>query len=153
MHNAFMSSTYSSLNYHLVFGTKSRTPFIEPGWSEDLHGYLGGTIAGLDGVCIAVNGIEDHVHMLLGLRTTHCVADFVRELKKSSTKWVKTDLGRKRFAWQEGYGIFTASWSAVPPIKKYIANQREHHRQFTFREEFLALCKKEGVKVNMEFFD
>ena len=78
-------STFSCLHYHLVFSTKERRPWIVPEWRNDLHAYLGGTVRGLGGVAETVGGIDDHVHLLLSLKPTHTISDFVRELKKSSS--------------------------------------------------------------------
>src|ERR1700720_5010620 len=107
-----MPSTYLSLHYHLVFGKKNRQPFIAPQWRSRLHEYLGGTVAGLGGFPQGVGGIADHVHLLVGLKATHCLADFLRELKKGASGWVHDDLHIRPFAWQEGYSAFTVSPTA-----------------------------------------
>jgi REP element-mobilizing transposase RayT len=96
-----MSSTYLSLHYHLVFSTKDRRPLIRDAWREDLHAYLGGTVRGLDGVPESVGGVADHVHLLVGLRATHTLADFMRELKKASSVWA-AEISGERFAWRKG---------------------------------------------------
>jgi Transposase IS200 like len=80
-----MSSTYLSLHYHLVFSTKNREPFIAPDWRARPHEYLGGTVAGLGGFPQGTGGVDDHVHLLVGLKATHALADFMRELKKASS--------------------------------------------------------------------
>src|SRR5262245_6230551 len=124
-----MPSTYLSLHYHVVFSTKERRPAIQDAWRERLHEYLGGTVRGLEGFAQEIGGVQDHVHLLVGLRATHCLADFMRELKKASSTWVHDELGEKGFAWQEGYAAFTVSAPARDAVVKYIANQQEHHRQ------------------------
>ena len=88
----------------------------------------------------------DHVHLLVGLKATHCLADFMRELKKASSVWVHEEIKLREFAWQEGYGAFTVSPTARPQVQKYIANQAEHHRVKSFREELVEFLKKAGVK-------
>src|SRR5882672_10331944 len=118
-----MSSTYLSLHYHLVFGTKIREPSILPEWRTRLHEYLGGTIHGLGGFPEGIGGVADHVHLLVGLKATHCLADVLRELKKASSVWVHEIIGLRTFAWQEGYAAFTVSATARKGVKKYIANQ------------------------------
>ena len=97
-----MSSTYLSLHYHIVFSTKHRQPLIEESWRERLHEYLGGTVKGLEASAQGVGGTNDHVHLLVGLKSTHCLADFLRELKKASPVWIHDDIGLAKFAWQEG---------------------------------------------------
>src|SRR6185295_3428096 len=110
-----MGSTYYSLHYHWVCSTKLRRPFIRPDWRPRLHEYLGGTIRGLDGVPLKVGGVEDHVHALIGLKTTHCIADFSRELKKASSVWAAENHERE-FEWQEGYSIFAVSVSVMEAV-------------------------------------
>ena len=118
-----MPSTYLSLHYHLVFSTKGRTSLIEPSWRNRLHEYLGGTIEGLKRFPQGVGGMADHVHLLVGLKATHCLADFMRELKKASSAWVHDEIGT-RFGWQEGYAAFTVSPSARPEVQSYIAGRK-----------------------------
>jgi REP element-mobilizing transposase RayT len=93
-----MSSTHLSLHYHLVFGTKNHEPFITPAWRDRLHAYLGGVIRTLDGVPEAIGGVADHVHLLVGLRATHTLADVLREAKSVSSAWVHEEVGVSSFA-------------------------------------------------------
>src|SRR2546421_356070 len=125
---AAMPSTYLSLHYHLVFATKNRQALITPEWRSRLHEYLGGTISGLGGFAQGVGGVADHVHLLVSLKATHCLADVLRELKKASSVWVHEQIGLRSFAWQEGYAAFTVSAPARPAVQQYIANQDKHHR-------------------------
>ena len=108
-----MPSTYLSLHYHLVFGTKDRSPLIASAWRGRLHDYLGGTLRGLAGFPDTIGGIADHVHLLVGLQATHCLADVLRELKKASSIWVHEEIGLRLFAWQEGYAAFTVSATSI----------------------------------------
>ena len=146
-------STYFSLHYHITFSTKNRERWIAPSWETRLHEYLGGTIRGLDGFPQGIGGVEDHVHLLVGLKTTHTIADFMRELKKASSLWVHEQLGLKEFSWQEGYGIFSVSATARGQVKRYIANQREHHRKMEFRDEFVKLLERAGVEYDAKYLD
>ena len=130
-----MASTFLALHYHLVFSTKDRVPMIDLQWRARLHEYLGGTVQGLGGYVQGVGGVADHVHLLVSLKATHCLADFMRELKKASSVWVHEHMNIRPFAWQEGYGAFTVSPSARGQVKRYIDNQEQHHRTRTFREE------------------
>jgi putative transposase len=100
-----MGSTFYSLHYHVVFSTKERRPFIRTEWRARLHEYLGGTIRGLGGVPEAIGGVEDHVHLLISLKTTDAPADLVPELKKASSVWAAENHGSS-FGWQEGYAIY-----------------------------------------------
>jgi len=148
-----MSSTFLSLHYHLVFSTKERRPFIADAWRSRLFEYLGGTVNGLTGFSQGVGGTADHVHLLVGLKSTHCLADFMRELKKASSIWVHETIGLKTFAWQEGYGAFTVSATARDQVKQYIANQAEHHRVKTFREELEELLQRAGIEYEDKWLD
>ena len=148
-----MASTYLSLHYHLVFGTKNREPFIAPQWRSRLHEYLGGTIAGLGGFPQGVGGVADHAHLLVGLKATHCLADVLRELKKASSVWVQEQIGMRSFAWQEGYAAFTVSATARDAVQRYIANQEEHHRERGFREELIDMLTKAGIEYDPKYLD
>ncbi len=139
-----MPSTHLSLHYHVVFSTKDRENVIEPSWRPRLHEYLGGTIRGLGGIPESIGGVADHVHLLVGLKATHCLADFMRELKKASSVWVHDEMKMAGFAWQEGYAAFTVSPSARAAVRDYIAHQEEHHRRQSFREELVRDAKEGG---------
>ena len=144
-------STFASLHYHIVFSTKNRHPTIEDTWLSRLHDYLGGIVKSLDGFPQGIGGIEDHVHLLVGLRPTHCISDFMRELKKSSSNWVHETIDCKKFQWQEGYGIFSVSPTAREQVKAYIANQREHHRAKTYLDEYVEFLNKAGVDYDPRY--
>jgi REP element-mobilizing transposase RayT len=148
-----MGSTYLSLHYHLVFGTKNREPLIDSRWRSRLHEYLGGTVSGLGGIPDGIGGVADHVHLLVGLKATHCLADVLRELKKASSVWVHETIGFPPFAWQEGYAAFTVSATAREAVQKYIANQEEHHRARSFREELIDLHNKAGIEFDPKYLD
>lgn len=148
-----MSSTYLSLHYHLVFGTKDRKPMIDAAWRERLHEYLGGTVRGLGGFPEGIGGIADHVHLLVGLKATHCLADFLRELKKASSVWVHDEIHCPSFAWQEGYAAFTVSATARDAVKNYIANQEQHHRVKSFREELIEMLERALIMFDPKYLD
>lgn len=148
-----MASTYLSLHYHIVYSTKNREPLIRPEWRTRLYEYLGGTVNGLGGQPQGVGGVADHVHLLVGLKATHCLADFLRELKKSSSAWMHEEIRLTTFAWQEGYAAFTVSAPSRPSVQNYIANQVEHHRVKSFREELEEMLKKAGVAYDRRYLD
>mgnify|MGYP000137024310 CR=1 FL=1 len=148
-----MPSTHTCLLYHIVFATKDREPLIHASWRARLHEYLGGAVRGLGGTPQGVGGVADHVHLLLGLKPTHCLADLMRELKKSSSSWVAETISVPSFRWQEGYAAFSVSASARLAVQEYIANQEEHHRNKTFREELIEFLKKSGVEYDERYLD
>jgi putative transposase len=137
-----MSSTHLSLHYHVIFGTKNHEPTIQPAWRGDLHAYLGGIVRTANGIAESVGGVSDHVHLLVGLRATHRLADVLRELKSVSSGWVHNEIGVRAFGWQEGYGAFTVSPSQCAAVRRYIERQEEHHRTRTFLEEYLELLRQ-----------
>jgi len=122
-------------------------------YGERLHEYLGGTISGLGGQPQGVGGMADHVHLLIGLKATHCLADVLRELKKASSAWVHEQIGLRHFAWQEGYAAFTVSVPACPAVRQYIDHQEEHHRTKSFREELVELLERARVVYDPKFLD
>src|SRR5271170_7502502 len=148
-----MASTYLSLHFHLVFATKNCEAIIAPQWRSRLHEYLGGTIAGLGGASQGVGGVADHVHLLVGLKAIHCLADVLRELKKAASVWVHEQIGLPSFAWQEGYAAFTVSAPAREGVQKYIANQEQHHRKRSYREELIELLAKAGIEYDPKYLD
>jgi REP element-mobilizing transposase RayT len=148
-----MSSTHLSLHYHLVFSTKNREAIITPDWRAKLHDYLGGTVRGLGGFPQGIGGVADHVHLLVGLKATHCLSDFMREMKKASSSWVHEELGMRAFTWQEGYAAFTVSATSREGVKHYIANQEEHHRVKSFRDELMEMLNKAEIEYDPQYLD
>jgi REP element-mobilizing transposase RayT len=146
-----MPSTHTSLHCHLIFSTKERLPLLAKEWREKLHSYLGGIVKGLGGVPLAVGGMEDHVHLLVGISSSHRLDYFVRDLKADSSEWVHKQIGRKMFAWQKGYGAFSVSPSNVEGVRRYVLRQEEHHRRKTFQEEYIELLKAGGIEYDERF--
>ena len=146
-----MPSTHLSLHYHLIFSTKDRAPYMQKEWRGRLHAYLGGIVNDLGGVAEKVNGVEDHVHLLIGLRATHCLADVLRDIKAGSSRWMHDEMGLHEFAWQEGYGAFTVSVSQLDAVKSYIDQQEEHHRVKTYQEEYVEFLHKCGVEYDERY--
>ena len=146
-------STYHSLHYHLVFSTKHRKPWINASWIDRLHQYLGGTLNSLEVKPLNIGGVADHVHLLIGTKTTHRICDVVRELKKSATEWVHQTIHFEPFQWQEGYAIFTVSPDARGSVSAYIQNQAEHHRKKPFHEELIEMLDKAGVEYNPKYLE
>lgn len=106
---------------------------------------MGGTTRGLGGIALNINGTVDHVHLLVSLRATHCLADYLRELKKSASSFVHKDIGDKRFAWQERYSAFTVSAGLRRTVNRYIERQEAHHQSRSFRDELIELLTEAGI--------
>lgn len=146
-----MPSTHTSLHYHLIFSTKDRVPPIQPNLRTRMHAYLGGVIRGLAGVALDVGGTADHVHLVVGLKPTHTLADVLRVLKGDSSKWIHEELRLEEFAWQEGYGAFTISKSELPSVRRYVQEQEEHHRKRSFQEEYRTFLERNGIEFDERY--
>lgn len=146
-----MASTYLSLRIHAIFATRGRAPSIAAEWKEDLHAYIGGTLRGLGAYPIAIGGTADHIHFLAGIRATHCVADLIREVKKSSQAWAEKRW--QGFHWQEGYAALSVSQGDVSGIAEYIARQEKHHRAVSSQDELRRILDEYGIEYDERFFE
>lgn len=146
-----MPATHLSLNVHLVFRTKDSAPVINDEIIADTHAYIGGISKTLGDIPLQVGGVADHVHILLGIKATHSVANLVQEIKKHSSPWLQERV--PGFTWQEGYGAFSVSPERVPGVVKYIQNQSEHHKTMTFEEERIMLLKLARMEFDPDKLD
>ncbi len=147
-----MANTFTSLHYHVIFSTKNREPWIRPDIESRVWSYLGGITRENDLKAILVGGIENHVHLLIGLPPTITVSKAVQLIKGGSSAWIKeTFPGTRGFGWQDGYGAFTVSKSLVPEVENYIRQQREHHRVKTFEEEYRAMLEKHDIRFEERY--
>ena len=141
-----MPQSLSSLLVHLVFSTKNREPWLLDSFRDELHAYLGGTISNHDGVLLKAGSVADHIHLLASHPRTMAPADFVKEIKVASSKWLKQrDRRCAGFHWQAGYGIFSISPSRREAVERYLARQAQHHRKVAFQDEYRRLLTKYGV--------
>lgn len=143
--------SFTLLTYHVVFATKYRRRSINREIQERLYEYMGGTLRGKKGHLIEIGGVEDHVHLLAGLSSVLAVSDVIRDVKASSSKWMREEGGVDHFEWQKGYGAFTVSYDRVESIRKYIRNQIEHHRTKTFQEEYIDFLQRHGIEFRTEY--
>ncbi len=146
-----MPQSLSNILIHLVFSTKNRMLWLPDEWRDDLHGYLGGTVRKMGSELLAVNSVEDHVHLLFPLPRTITVADLVKGMKQSSTQWIREKQGSKAFHWQTGYAAFSISAGHHDAVIQYIGNQREHHQKTTFQDEYRRLLKKCGISYDERY--
>jgi REP element-mobilizing transposase RayT len=142
----------ASVYLHIVFSTKNREPFITPELAPRLYPYLGGIALGNDTRLLDVGGMPDHVHLLLSFGREVTIADTVKALKGSSSRWVNdTFQTGPAFGWQAGYGAFSVGYPELGTVTTYIANQAVHHRATTFQDEFRALLTLHGKTWNEKF--
>lgn len=147
-----MPQSYASLYYHIVFSMKDHLPQITGDIAERLYGYIGGVLRQNGGVLIKAGGIEDHIHLLATLSKQQSVSEALRIIKTNSSRRVHETFPEKRlFAWQSGYGIFSVSASGVDRVIRYIANQHDHHRVETFREEYIRFLKEYNIPYDERY--
>ena len=120
-------------------------------WRDRLYAFLGGCLKTIGGVAIAIVGTADHVHLLIGLRATHCLADVVKDIKVASSKWVHVELGHELFGWQNGYGAFTVGTSQLDRVRQYVLNQEEHLRKKTAKDEYIELLHLAGIEFDEKY--
>jgi REP element-mobilizing transposase RayT len=137
---------------HVVFSTKGRQAWISADIAERLYSYIGGIVRAEKGVLYDAGGIEDHVHLYLRWRTDGCISDLMRAVKARSTLWLHDPFPKlSEFASQEGYSVFSVSKSQESAVKKYIANQAEHHKKEDFKSELLKLLRMHGVEFDERY--
>ena len=135
-----MANTFSQIYIQTVFAVSSRQSLIRPEFKEDLYKYISGIVRNQGQKLICINGMPDHIHILVGLKPAIALADLVREIKSDSTNFInKNKLVRGRFNWQEGYGAFSYGHSQLDRLIRYIQNQEQHHERQSFKVEYLRL--------------
>ena len=147
-----MAQSLAQVYLHSIFSTKYRQALITAEIESQLHAYMGGIIKNLKGAPLRINGTANHVHLLSTLPRTITIAKYLEEIKKESSKWIKTQGSTfKSFAWQNGYATFSVSSSKVKAVTDYINNQKEHHKVMTFEEEVIRFLKEYGVEYDERY--
>ena len=149
-----MSQSLAKVSVNIVFSTKDRRPWLkDDSLRDELFAYMATILKdSVDSPAIIIGGVEDHIHALILLSRKLAIAKVVQEAKTETSKWLKTkSTVTSRFAWQGGYGAFSVSESNVDQVKRYIANQTEHHRKMTFQDEFRELCRRHGIDLDERY--
>ena len=146
-----MAHSFTCTFMHIIFSTKERLQLLVPEIRPRLFDYMGGTIRGLQGTSILINGVEDHVHTLAVIPSTIALSDFMREYKTNTSAWAKNTLNVRDFGWQTGYAAFSVSKSNVASVQAYIAKQEEHHRRMSFQEEDLDFLNRHEIDYDERF--
>lgn len=147
-----MPGTFSQIYIQVVFAVQNREYMIQSSWEEELYKYISGIVKNKEQKMLAIHGMPDHIHFLIGMKPSCCLSDLVREVKKSSTEFIKEKkFSRFKFNWQEGYGAFSYSHSQIDSVVKYIMNQKAQHKKHTFREEYLDFLKKFEIEFKDEY--
>jgi len=138
-----MANTFSQIYIQTVFAVSERQSLIKQEFKEDLFKYISGIVTNQGQKLISINGMSDHIHILIGLKPSIALADLVRDIKADSSTHVnKNKWVRGKFSWQEGYGAFSYGHSQLDTIIRYIQNQEKHHRRRSFKNEYLTLLRK-----------
>jgi putative transposase len=141
-----MSQSLSRMHVHLVFSTKNRVPWLLEPIRDSVHAYLAAVLKDIGCPAVLIDSMEDHVHILFALGRTTALSTAVEQIKKASSKWIKTQgADFAGFAWQAGYGAFSVSESNLTSVRNYIAGQRVHHRVKTFEDEFRAFLELHSI--------
>ena len=147
-----MPQSLTSILVHIIFSTKDRNPFIKTKISKNLYRYMISVARAYNSSIIEIGGTEDHIHILSILPKTLALSKLVEELKKSSSKWMKTQgAWYRNFAWQSGYGAFSISQSNISVLIKYIRNQQKHHEKITFQDEYRLFLERYRVSFNEKY--
>ncbi|NCQ12152.1 MAG: IS200/IS605 family transposase [Bacteroidetes bacterium] len=145
-------STFSQIYIQVIFAVKGRNSFIHISWEEELYKYITGIITNKGQKLIAINGMPNHIHILIGIKPSCCLSDLVREIKKSSNEFINVKkFSKLKFEWQEGYGAFSYSHSALNNVIAYIQKQKEHHKRKSFREEYEDFLMKFEIEYKKEY--
>ncbi len=147
-----MANTYSQIYIHVVFAVKGRESSISNKFKDELYKYICGIVTNNHQKVYAINGIPDHLHILISIKPNCLLSDLVRDIKANSSKWInqkKIILGK--FQWQEGFGSFSVSESQISKVINYIEKQEEHHRIKSFRQEYIDFLKSYKIDFNEEY--
>ena len=146
-----MPQSLAKVIVHSVYSTKNRTPWLRDlDLRAALYAYKATILKdNVDSPAVLINGVEDHLHVLCFLSRNFAIKDVVKESKTETTKWIKKQ-GTKYadFHWQAGYGIFSVSQSNLEQVRRYIADQEEHHKRFSYQDEFRQLCQRHGIDID-----
>lgn len=147
-----MAGTFSQIYIQIVFAVKGRNSLISESLEEELYRYITGIVSNKGQKMLAINGMPDHIHFLIGMKPNCCLSDLVREIKKSTNDWVNRKVSNKiKFQWQEGYGAFSYSQSGLNNVIAYIQNQKEHHQKRSFQEEYKEFLRNFQIEFKDEY--
>ena len=147
-----MGNTYTQIHLQIIFAVRFRAAMIAPSWKNELYKYIIGIIKKQKHKPIIINGVQDHIHLLIGQRPHQSLADLMQDIKGSSSKWInEKKFTKSKFAWQEGYGAFSYSHSHLSKVIEYIKNQEKHHKKITFMDEYKSFLKSFDVEFDERY--
>ncbi len=147
-----MPGTFTQLYLQIVFAVSGRQSLVQAAWEDQLYRYITGVVQNKEQKMLAINGMPDHLHFLIGMKPSCCLSDLIREVKKSSNEFINQNkFTPGKFNWQEGYGAFSYSHSALGTVISYINSQKKHHQKKTFREEYLEFLTKLDIPYQQQY--
>lgn len=147
-----MANTYTKLYYHIVFAVKGRANLISIKWKEELYKYISGIVSNKSQKLIIINGMPDHIHLLIGMKPDKSLSDTVRDVKANSSKFINEKKWISgKFEWQTGFGAFTLGYSQLDTVVNYIKTQELHHEKKSFREEYLDFLQRYEIDYQTEY--
>ncbi len=147
-----MANTYTQIHIQAVFAVQNRISLIQPVWKDELYKYISTIVSKYEHKVLQINGIPDHIHLLLGFRPTQSLSDLMQEVKQDSSKWInKKGFVKGKFTWQGGYGAFSYSKGQVPRVINYIQNQEKHHKKQCFLDEYEELLKIHEIEYDKRY--
>lgn len=147
-----MAGTFSQIYIQYIFSVKGRENLLQKPWRDGVFKYIVGIIKRKKQKPIIVNGVADHVHVFVGLMPSMNISDLIRDIKNNSSHFINDQQYLQgKFSWQEGYGVFSYAHSQIESVYQYIANQEEHHKKKTFKEEYLDFLHKFGIDYNAKY--
>ena len=147
-----MANTYSQIYIQVVFAVQGRVSLIGREWKDELYKYITGIVKNHDQKLLAIGGVENHVHILLNIKPNIALSDLVRDIKANSSRFINEKrLVKGKFSWQEGFGAFSYSISQLDDVIRYIQNQEEHHRETSFKDEYLKYLKRFDIEFDESY--
>lgn len=147
-----MANTYTQLYFHVVFAVKHRNNLISIEWKDELYKYISGIISNKDQKLMTVNGMPNHIHLLIGTKPNCNLSDLVRDIKSNSSKWInEKEFVVGKLEWQKGFGAFTVSQSGIDNVIEYIKNQEKHHSKKSFKQEYIEFLKAYKIEFKPKY--
>ena len=147
-----MANTYTQLYFHIVFAVKGRQNHISKKWKDELYKYITGIVTNRNQKMMIINGMPDHIHILVGTKPNCNLSDLVRDIKANASKWInEKKFINGKFEWQTGFGAFTIGQSQIPKILNYIKAQEEHHKKKSFKEEYIDFLNAYQIDYKNEY--
>lgn len=141
-----MAGTFSQIHIHCIIAVRYRKNLIKSAWEDELYKYITGIVQNQKQKMMAINGMPDHIHFLIGMRPSCCLSDLMRELKKSSNSFITERFGLPDFHWQGGFGAFSHSKSNILKVIQYIMNQKIHHQKESFKAEYIRTLHENAIE-------